>query len=51
MPKETVRVALELALASSRRGYNTAKNPQFKELHEKEVNMWRIAMETMTEVK
>lgn len=51
LPKETVRTALEFALNSSRRGYNTSKNPQFKELYEKEVQMWRTAMETLSDVK
>lgn len=50
LPKEAVRTALEFALNSSRRGYNTSKNPQFKELYEREVQMWRTAMETVTEL-
>lgn len=50
LPKEAVRTALEFALNSSRRGYNTAKNPQFKELYEKEVKMWRDAMESISEL-
>lgn len=50
LPKETVRTALELALASARRGYNTSKNPQFKDLYEKEVKMWRDGLETLSEL-
>lgn len=43
--------ALELAYASQKRAMNTAKNPAFKPIIEKDLTAYHNALNTITETK
>jgi len=49
--KETVAEALQKSIDSAKRGQNTTKNPQFKELYTRQLAELQTAMNTLSEIK
>lgn len=47
----TLRNALTRELDSAKRAYNTAKNPAFKPIHEKDMQTLQKALGSITEAK
>lgn len=51
LPNAQVKAALEQALASNKRALNTAKNPAFRPIIEKDIADLQTAINTLTDIK
>lgn len=51
LDKDTTRAALEAYLASIKRAMNSAKNPAFKPIYEKDMAALQTAINTITDTK
>jgi len=51
LPKEALKHALELKVGSLKRAVKTTPNPLMKELIEKDIALYTVAMNTITETK
>jgi len=51
LPKEAVRHAIELKVGSLKRAEKTQTNPLMRELIQKDIALYMVAMNTITETK